>query len=108
MVAAFERNNLGLPYDCLINLFLAKFEVPSFDKDDFVSPSQPFTKKDVSQSQSHVRGVPFGVSSSSASTGDAAMAKKAEYDAAAAGEAAGERKQLPPVRTIRGQLCQFE
>lgn len=38
------------------------------------------------------------------------MAKKAEYDAAAAaaGEAAGERKQLPPVRTIRGQLCQFE
>ena len=49
MVAAFERNNLGLPYGCLINRLLTKLEVLSFDEDDFAFLTRSFTKKTVSQ-----------------------------------------------------------
>ena len=72
MVVAFERNNLGLPYGCLINRLLAKFEVPSFEEDEFGTPTRPFIKKTVSQSQSHIRGVSTGAGRSGAGTGDAA------------------------------------
>lgn len=108
MVVAFERNNLGLPYGCLINRLLAKFEIPSYDEDEFASLSQPFTKKTISQSQPHVRGVSTGVGRSSIGIGDATMEEEAEFDTATAGDAVGEGEQPPPVRTICGQLHHFE
>ena len=104
MVAAFERTNLGLPYGCLINRLLAKFAVPTSDEDEFASPTRPFTKKTVSQSQSHIRGVPSSSGRPSAGPSAAeAMAEEAEYDAAA-GRDLGEGEQHPPVHTVRGQF----
>ncbi|KAF5934133.1 hypothetical protein HYC85_030304 [Camellia sinensis] len=108
MFAPFERSNLGLPYGCLINRLLAKLKVPAFDEDDFASPSRPFTKKTVSQSQSHIRGVPSGSGRSGAGPSTpAAMVEEAEYDAAVGGDL-GEGEQHPPVRTVRGQLQSLE